>query len=286
MSTDLDALARDIIEGTAHGSLGPVSLSQFEEPYRKIERARGANHLNTHILLLSEHTLVRFSTAPSAILIVGDGGRLQEGDFKVVINPRFEGNINPVTPLSFIKAEARQNGLVLVVLYLILLVLLHLDNEYSTIQIVNQMLVEANALFIGVFVLFTVTQNRELLVSRELIRRGLTHQLMQNDQYIVQIAIVSLLAALLSAASVSGTADSPALLRLPYLGWEFQPRSGSRILTTTSLALLTNCFLSVSRYYLQVFRIALEGRMYQELMGRGTDDAGEHTNSDRDGHSQ
>lgn len=268
MSFEMQKLAHDIVTGSVTGTLS-VDLQKFSALYRQIENAAHEHDKRveeTHILLLSESALIRFSTAPKFILRVSPGCQLKEVDFSMVLRPKFEGNINPVPLRGFLWTEIKINWYILIPVFVIFLFLLGRDTDFSALQTINQMLVEANALFIGIFVLFTISQNRELLASPELVKEGITHRLMQNDAYIARLSILSLILAFLSAA-LGGAALRSATLTIPITGWIVNTGNWARWLTSISLVLLIDCLLAVSRYYLRVMRTALEARMYKDLMG-------------------
>ena len=273
MNSNVSALATDIITGQITGTEA-FSLDEFKNLYRQVERVAQDQNVRlheTHILLLSDAALVSFSTAPRFVLRIDENRSLLRSDFDIVISPRFEGNVKPIPLRAFLWTELVQNWWILGLISLILCFLLRDDSDLSTVQALNQMLIEANALFIGIFVLFTVTQNRQLLISKELVKRGIIHQLMQNDQYITWLAILSLLAAFMSTAGSAWAPNSPILLKLPVAQWSLDPRSWSRGLTIASLVLFVDCLLSVTRYYLRVMRTAVESQMYRDLMGDSPD---------------
>lgn len=267
MSVDLKELATLIIRGEISGTKR-LNLQEFKTLYREVEQAAqagGRQIKETRILILTETSLVRFSIAPRYILRIIDNRALHPSDFDIVLSPKFEGNIQPILLRDFLWSVVRKNWWILVPIFLIFLFLLWQDAQFSALQTINQMLVEANALFIGIFVLFTISQNRDLLASPELVRQGITHQLMQNDVYIAGLSIASLILAFLSTA-FAGAALSIVGFELPIIGWSINLGNWARVLTTFSIVLLVECLLAVSRYYIRVMRTALEGRMYRELL--------------------
>jgi hypothetical protein len=275
---DIQSLALNILAGK-RGTTA-IKISDFRVLYRFLEQySQNQNQKlgETYILLLTEEALVRFEINPKAILRVNDNHRsLEEKDFQIVISPKFEGNIKPIPLRAFIWTEIVQNWWIIVPTSIIFFFLFSKGRVNSSLPSINQMLVEANALFIGIFVLFTITQNRELLASRELIKNGTTHQLMQNDRFITWLAISSLLTAFLSSALVGAVSENSSQIRIIPELLVIDADLWSRVITTISLVLLTDCILAVTRYYLRVMRTALEGRMYLDIMGSKIDkDKGE-----------
>lgn len=266
---DIRSLASSIMTGKSGTDV--ISMDDFKKLYRFLERSiqeQNGKLGETYILLLTEQALVRFQINQNFILRVTDNKRaLNKKDFDVVLTPRFEGNTKPIPLRAFIWTEIVQNWWILFPISIIFFFLFSHDQTNSNLQTINQMLVEANALFIGIFVLFTITQNRELLASRELVKNGLTHQLMQNDNYITHLAIISLLSAFISAALLC-TVSEPFLEKLIITqSIIIDPLIWSRGFTSFSLVLLIDCFLAVTRYYLRIMRTALEGTMYLDMMG-------------------
>jgi hypothetical protein len=265
---DWTSLARSILENDVVGQSPVLTLTQFKQLYVRIERlARDSSRriAPPDILLLTERALIRFPSAPGYVIFVG-GQRTPfvAKDFEIVLDAKIIGNKKPITARSFLWTELRRNGIVLLAIGLVFLLLTGLDNDLSTVQLMNQMLIEANALFIAVFVLFTVSQNRDYLARPELFRRGQTHQLMQNDKYMLRVATLSLLLAFGSTALAGATkhGTTPIVLLLGRLAINAQ--LGARILITVALILLVDCFLSVANYYLRLATTAVESKGVDE----------------------
>ena len=262
-------LAHEIVHGKAKGTTR-ITLDEFKELYREVAQlAESQNHQlgRTYILLLTELALVQFSLSKELILRVSNNRPIRKNDFDIVITPIFEGNVKPIPWRAFIWTEIRHNFKILLPIFILFLYLLSQDELFTTTKVVNQMLIEANALFIGIFVLFTISQNRDLLASRELIKQGITHQLMQNDYYITCIAIISLILAFISTASISGVSNFlDDIVALPNADLLKNISYLPHLLTSISLVLLIDCLLAVTRYYLYVLGTAIEGQMYIELM--------------------
>lgn len=260
------SLAQRILAGDISGRKD-MSLSNFENLYREIQKVSESTKdqlPNVDVLILSEHTIIKFSSANNFIVFIKESRPLAKKDFKILFNRKFYGNIKPIRWDAFVWTEIKKNGIFLIVIYIVLLYLLSFDSQNSNLQIMGQMLVEANALFIGIFVLFTITQNRELLATRNLVREGITHRMMQNDFYITYLSIASLLSAFLTVVLVGTTINIPLwIIRISSIQVEI---TIARLVGAGSLVLLINCFLSVTQYYLRAMRSAVEGKMFREIM--------------------
>lgn len=267
-------ISSDILLGKARGT-ETITLEQFKGLYREVVRLADESEIKvgeTVILLLTKKAVIQFSTSGKYFLIVNNNRNLSRSDFDVVIHPVFEGNIKPITRSAFIWTEIKENWYILIPLAAMFYLLTNLDDSYEILQIINPMIVEANALFIGIFVLFTISQNKQLLTSPGLVKKGITHQLLQNDFYITKLAIVSLLSAIISTViSKKGWFKDLALIlfnRKSSLDLDWLPYA----LTTFSIILLVDCFLAVTRYYIKVMRTAMEAKMYRDLMGKNLTD--------------
>lgn len=271
MTVSSRPLAERISNGSAHGSC-QISLAEFKSLYSDVLRMAQVNHtpFDTYILLLTEQAIVKFSTATKFVLIIETGHSPRKKDFEFILDPKYSGNISPIPARAFIWTEFKQNWWIIIPVFLLLFITLSFDEDLSSLQTINQMLVEANALFIGIFILFTISQNRDLLMSKELIKQGFTHRLIQNDRYIANMSIMSLILAFFSE-SLIGIA-SKGSVQVPGVNLHLNVRFLSIFLTIVAFILLFNCFLAVSRYYLRVLRVAVEGKMYQEVLGESEQD--------------
>lgn len=271
MPSSLHALARLLVLDNPRGTKR-LNFSQFRELYRAMEqvaRDESVTIEQTEILLLTETTLVRFSTAPHFILRVSAKRPLRKADFDIVLSPHFKGNVDPIPIRAFVWTEIRLSWWILFPVFFFFWYFLGRSSDYSGLQAINQMLVEANALFVGIFVLFTISQNRELLATPQHVKQGTTHQLMQNDRYIAWLSIISLVLAFVSAA-LAGTAVTGDPLLIPIFDREVQAGEIARFLTAFSLVLLVDALLAVTRYYLRLMRTAVEGEMFRHIMGKAS----------------
>lgn len=262
----LEAYSKNIVEGEKKG-VYVLSLAEFQELYKLVSRLseqRDKKIGETYILLLTENALVRFSLAQKIIIQVSHNQTLSKTDFNIVISPKFEGNINPITWKAFIWTEFRQNWLIILFITVLFFLLFYMTNNFAGISKINELLIQSNSLFISIFILFTISQNRELLTNKELTRQGITHRLMQNDYYITSFAILSLSLALCSSAILTLPTNTMSSFALAN---SFYSMGTIAIgLTHLALILLLVCFLSVTKYYLKVMRAGMESKMYEQLM--------------------
>ncbi|MCX6032092.1 MAG: hypothetical protein NT169_22695 [Chloroflexi bacterium] len=269
---DLLFLAQTMLSNQLSGSSPPLSLEQFKQLYRNLERLsreQGRSLGRPGILLLTRQALVRFPTFPDySILIVAKRGSFHPQDFEIVLDKEIEGNVKPVTARAFAWTELRNNGALLVLVAFTLWRLLTSDSDLSATTVINQMLVEANAVFISIFVLFTVGQNRDYLVAREFVRKGMAHQFIQNDQYVAWLSIMSLLFALASTAVGAGARLGHQAVTIPVVNVSVNQADSSRIITTIAVLLLIDCFLAITRYYLRLMTGAVERKMIKDWLGK------------------
>lgn len=278
---NLKSLAQEIVEGDATATYS-ISLTEFKELYRNIARMCEESNKKigeTRILLLTESAIVKFSIAPNIILQINHDKNLSRKDFDIVISSVIEGNVRPISWRAFIWTEIRHGWWIFLIVSIIFYLFYYKESNFPGISTINQLLVDATSLFISIFVLFTISQNRDLLSNKELVRKGFTHQLMQNDFYITSLAIASLICTFTSSSIL--TQINPTITKIPILNVSFQTGFIAIFLTHIAMLFLLDCFMSVTRYYLKVIRTAIEGQMYVELMGKGsqTNTKSERTNA-------
>jgi hypothetical protein len=264
----LETIASTIIIGEERGII-KLDIDDFKDLYRLIAKTAQKQPQKlgeTEILLLTREALVKFSTAPNFVVQVIGRRPITKKDFDIVLTPKFEGNIQPISWIAFIWTELVHNWWIIILTLALsygFAINTHVNDGMNSI---NQSLIDANALFVGVFVLFAISQNRDLLVRQELIRDGITHQLMQNDYYITSFAITSLILALFSNVIVNSNIILMPI-NIPINNISIPPIYLAILFTSLSFALLLDCFVSVTKYYLKVQRTAIEGQMYIDLMG-------------------
>jgi len=266
-------MARQILQEQPRGT-NRLELNQFKDLYRAIEsvsRQEKRSLDKTTVVLLSEGALVRLSVAPNYIIRVNKrDGNLRKKDFDFLLAPRFEGNVTPIPLRAFVWTEIRRNWYILIPLGVMLVLLLLGDTKFETLNSVNQMLVDANAIFISIFVLFTVSQNTEILRSKHMLQSGETFRLMQNDRYITGMAILSLVMAIISTASSSSSLpNSVFMTRRIFSSVSSLTVFLPVVLTTIASILLVDCLLSISTYYLKIHRSTLDAHAYRILLSGG-----------------
>ncbi len=262
---NLTDLAQTILHEGNSGTY-KLTLDDFRELYRIISEIHDEKIEDTYILLLTEYALVKFKISPNIIIRVLSEKTLSKKDFEIVLSPIFEGNLKPITWLAFGWTEILNNWKIFTIISLSFYFLFYRPQNFQGINTINQLLIDANALFISIFVLFTISQNQELLTNRNLIKQGEIHRLLQNDYYITSISIFSLTLAFISSA----------LLTLSPLPEIFSPITKETFslgiftiaLTHIALLALLDCFLSVTRYYLKITRTRVEMQMYTLLMSK------------------
>jgi hypothetical protein len=267
----LNFIAQNIVQGDQK-AVYELSLEEFQEVYRHVARLcqdQNKKIGETHILLLTENALIKFSIS-KIVIQINHKKNLSRKDFDVVISPKFEGNVKPITWRAFIWTELVHNWWILISVSLLFYFLFYANNNFSGISTINQLLIESNSLFISIFVLFTISQNRDLLTNKELVRKGLTHRLMQNDYYITSSAISSLVLAFISSSIL--TLPTNITISIPVINFSFFRATIAIALTHIALLILLDCFIAITNYYLKVMRTALESKMFVQLMDEHSED--------------
>ena len=233
----------------------------------KLARIEGLLLQPPRILLLSTQAVVRFPFSPQSVIFVVGKHRLRKDDFEIAVDADFEGNVRPVTIRNFIWTEVRTNGLVLLGLALVVGWLLLADSKGEATTSINQMLVEANAIFISIFILFTASQNRDLVTTRRLVRDGSAYQYLQNDKYMAWTSIVSLLLAIGSTAVNTRFSTATTNIQVDFLQLMVSLSILPALMTTLALLLLVDCFLAVTHYYLKIMVAVVESKILADWIG-------------------
>ena len=154
---NIKTIAKEIVDGKESGTY-PLTLGEFRELYRVVARVCEENDKKlgeTHILLLTESAIIKFSIAPNIVLRINHNKSLSKKSFEIVISPKFEGNIRPVTLIAFLWTEFLQNWWIFALVSVVFYLFFYKNNNFSGISNINEMLINANSLFISIFVLFS-----------------------------------------------------------------------------------------------------------------------------------
>lgn len=257
-------LLEKIISGEAQGQQR-LDLAGFKRMYRQVQLIadqEGVQTPSVDVLLLTETALVQFETAPNFVLRIIESRPLTRTDFEIIIVGNYYGNLNPVPVRGLVWTELKKNGKYLFPVFVLFFILICSHKTDAVLETISQMLVEANALFVSIFTLFTITQNRELFASKELAATGFTHRMMRNDWFMTTLSILSLILAFVSVAIIGTNLD------LVIFAGRSIEITLARLIVVLALVLLIDCLLSVTQYYLKAMHTAVESKMYRDIMAR------------------
>jgi hypothetical protein len=262
---------KNLLSPTGAPSVYTLSVSQFREVYTEIQKARQGTPV--HILLNGDWAMVQFSRLCNhRIRIISDAPLkpfswierrkiLEERDFEFAsLHAEFLGVRKQLTIWKFLWEELITNGLYLLGTFLISFVafsaLTSVPSGKDALQRISEALLTASTLYLSVFILFTVSQNAEVLKDNFLFRKGLTYRFFQVDKILASLSVYIILSSILNIVLINISSETIRIflftIKLPDLSIYIQIFSA--LIVTT----LVDCFLSLIRYYFQRTRLVSE----------------------------
>jgi hypothetical protein len=276
----------DIIEAMLSPSGPPqmftLKLSECREVYQQIEKRVGNTPVD--IVLNGDWAMVQFSRLcnhrirviqdpPTGLIsrIVRRTG-LSERDFEFAsLHTQFYGARIHLSFLCFLREEMSTNWLPLVPTMIILWVLFQFvlgtasTGASDALEKVNELVLTATTLYLSIFLLFTISQNIDLVRDPHLFRNGLTHRFFRVDQFLAFLAVVVLCISILNVIILN--ISYPVSLRV--WGWILTLPNLTVVapfLTAAGVTILVDCFLALIGYYFRRVRYVVERELTKNLL--------------------
>lgn len=275
--------SKDVIQAILSPSGSPqvftLNLSQFREVYQAIQR--NAQGTPVDIVLNGDWAMVQFSRLcnhrirvlqdpPSSLLSrFVPKTVLEEKDFEFAsLHSQFYGAKTYLSLRSFLAEEISTNwlplSLTMLISWIVFQFLLGTAGK-DVLEKVNELLLTATTLYLSIFLLFTVSQNVDLVKDPYLFRQGLTQRFFRVDQLLAFLAVAVLCVSILSVILLN--VSSP--VSLPLFGRTFTIPDASIIapfLSAAGMMMLVDCFLALTQYYFRRMRYILEKKLTKELL--------------------
>jgi len=257
-----------------------LNLSQFREVYQAIQQNVESKPVD--IVLNGDWAMVQFSrlcnhrirvtqNLPSNFLSrLVHKTVLTEEDFDFAIYSEFYGARTYLSLRSFLVEEISTNGFPLLLTMLISLIVFQSilgTAGKGVLEKVNELLLTATTLYLSVFLLFTVSQNVELVKDPFLFREGLTHRFFRVDQLLASLAVAVMCVSILDVILLN--LSPPVSVSL--LGRTFTLPDVSVIapfLSALGVTMLVDCFLALIQYYSRRVRYILEKDLTKRLLDK------------------
>jgi hypothetical protein len=263
-----------------------LTLSRFREVFTEVQKRAQATPLD--VVLNGDWAMLQFSRLCNhRIRVERDprsnrllrflasfvpGKPLTEADFDFAsLYSHFHGGTTHLSLIAFFREEVSTNWRLLLATLLLswgafhCLTLAAAPAPTDSLEKINELLLTAATLFLSVFVLFTVSQNVDLVKDPYLFRRGLTHRFFRVDRLLALLPIAVVLLSVLNVVLL----NLPAPLSLTLLGRAVSvadPSAFVPLLTALATTVLTDCFLALVRYYFQRVRYVAERQLTKDLL--------------------
>ncbi len=270
-------IANKLLSSSGSPQIITVTISQFREVYNEVESNARATPVD--ILLNGDWAMAQFSRLCNHRLIITSDPPpkylalfikrkvLTEKDFAFAsLYSKVYGSRQYLYTSAFLKEEVSTNWLpillTLIISFISFRVLISAPNGIKSIEKIIELVVTAATLFLSIFILFTVSQNAELIKDPYLFRKGLTHRFFRVDKLITSLAFIGFLISILTLVMINlpttVTIFGKSLI-MP------DAKIVVPIFSAVSISILVDCFLALINYYLERVRYVFEKDLAKEL---------------------
>jgi hypothetical protein len=277
-----DNILEALVKPTGDPKMFTITLSGFKKLFKKIQTKAPGTKVD--IVLNGEWTLVQFSelcnhsikVLPDSYVkpiqrFLGIKTYLEERDFELATSvAEFYGQRKYLTVWRFIKEEILSDGFTGFIIFItagLLLTFLSNTTGLESIEAASDVLIGISAIFFSIFILFTASQNIQIVATPDLFKSGLTHRFVRVDRMIAWISILALVIAVLcrvsfetlSNYSVSiGSQTVNLKILIPWL-------------LASAVSLLGNSLIIVVRYYFRRIELLVETDLTKKILSEAFD---------------
>lgn len=247
-----------------------VNLEEFGAVYGSLTRDRGTDPL-LRVVSLQDRLVAQFPEVSKRLLYVTLGpGDSPRASLSFV--PRLDW-IGPEGPplrwRTFLREEWRSTWRILLPLVACVLTGLLLVHDLDLMESMNRLALTSLSIFLSIFGVFVISESKRLTGRGELFASGRTHEFIDIDRGMLNLALIALLLGFVNAAMLS-TDNELTLVE----GVLDRSHVWAPILTCLVLVLLVDLFVSIPRYYLPRLRVLLEADAVRDVLGRDNDRGG------------
>jgi hypothetical protein len=284
--SDPEDVVKALLSPAGSPEVFTLSVSQFRQVFGEIQKQ--AQGTPVDVVLNEDWAMVQFSRLCNhRVRVLRDfpsraiqrffsrflpRRMLTENDFEFAsLYAEFHGGTTRLSFGSFIGEELSTNWLPLLFTLLIswgafqALMLAAPPTPKEALEKINELLLTAATLYLSIFILFTVSQNVELIRDPYLFRKGLTHRFFRVDRLLASFSIVVLCLSILNVVLL----NLPSPVSFTVLGRTMSMQDTSAVvpfLSAAGVTVLTDCFLALVRYYFRSVRYVTERQLTKELL--------------------
>ena len=265
---DYDQLVSEINNLSNQPTIIDLKIDEFQILFQRIQK--DCPGIPVDLIINGDWAIAQFSSVSSqririikprrkTIFCLNPRRILQEKDFEF-LKPfgNIFGTKRKFGFLQFVFEEIQSNWLILIISFLIsyffINTLINSSDGVSDIKFLFETLITILALFLSVFILFTVSQNAELIKDIYLFREGITFRFFRVDKYLAVLAFVDLLICLISFMIIT----LPSSITVNKVNITLHKDIIISLTGSFSITIIIDCFLGLISYYFKRVRFIFE----------------------------
>jgi len=254
---EIERICRKLLPREMDYEALPVSLDEFQRFYSAfVNLAKRSPKVS--LVNLEDRVIGQFSDISPQHFDIVDKKPLINTDFDFIQEKVWYGpNTLPEKFATFLFKEFKQNFWKLFLVALISFIILFLADNLFLYQSIISLLIQSSTVFLGLYIIFTVSQSQTLYSDLELFKSGVLHKYYRDDKNVTLLAIMTVSSTFLSAGL---------LYLLPEDGVNIYAQVTKAMLVTLNITLLFDTFLTVVNYYLERNRDIIERNIAADIL--------------------
>ena len=254
---EIEGICIKLLSGGIGTSSFPVSLDEFQRFYSTFVNLTKKSP-TVSLVSLEDHVIGQFSDISPQHFDITDKRTLLSTDFDFIQDVRWYGaNKKPEMFIPFLWREFRQNFLKLAIVAITSISILFFADNLDLNELIISLLIQSSTVFLGLYIIFTVSQSQGLYSDMQLFKSGILHRYYRDDRNITLLGILTVSFTFLNAGIL-------------YLLLGYAPnlyiRLSKALLLTINIVLLFDTFLTVANYYLERNRDVTERNIVAEIL--------------------
>jgi len=254
---EIENICKRLLSGELGKRSIPVSLEEFQRFYSSFVNIKKVSPL-VSLVNLEDRVIGQFYDISPQHFEITSKESLLADDFDFIQEVKwYGGNKKPERFISFLWRELKQNFFKLLIVAVISISILFYADSLPLYELIISLLIQSSTVFLGLYIIFTVSQSQSLYSDLQLFISGVLHRYYRDDRNITLLGILT----------VSFTFLNSGILYL-LLGYEpnLYIRFGKALFLTVNIILLFDTFLTVANYYLERNRDILERNIVSEIL--------------------
>jgi hypothetical protein len=264
---DIESICAKLLRGNIGEKALQVSLDEFQRFYSTFVNLTKSSPV-VSLVNIEDTVIAQFSNISPQHFLIVEKESLLENDFRFIQNRRWYGaKVKPEKFFAFLWKEFKNNFNSLILVGLVSFTLLFWVNNDGLYQLLVSLLIQSSTVFLGLYIIFTVSQSQKLYQDLRLFKSGILHKYFRDDKNVTMLGILTISSTFLNSGVI-------------YLLSGFTPNLLAQItkalFSSITVVLLFDTFLTVANYYLERNRDVIERDIVAEILHEDYHDLSSH----------